>query len=164
MEDVFPVFAFGGAGFDFGEVDLEVLEGFEGADEGAGLVVDCEEDGGAVVAGGGAGFFADDEEARGVGGAILDGGFEDFEVVDFRGEGATEGGGAFVRFFPGEGGGFGGGGDFDEVGFGEIFEDPVAALAEDLWVGVKCFDLVAGDGGDEAVFDAEEDLRADVEG
>lgn len=52
---------------------MEVLEGLEGVDEGAGAVVDGEEDGGAVVAGGGAGFFPDDEEAGGVCGAVLDG-------------------------------------------------------------------------------------------
>ena len=163
VEDVFPILALGGAGFDLGEVDVEVVEGLEGVDERAGPVVDREEDGGAVVAGGRAGFLADDEEAGGVGGAVLDGGFEEVEAMDLGGEGTPERGGAFVGFFPCELGGLGGGGDLHEIGLGEIFQDPAPALAEDLGVGVKGADLVPRDGGHQAVFDAEQDLRADVE-
>lgn len=94
VEDVFPVLLLGGAGFDLGHVDFEGIEGLEGLDEGAGSVVDGEEDAGAVLTGGGAGFFADDEEAGGIGGAVLDGGFEDGQAAHFSGERSTHGGGS----------------------------------------------------------------------
>lgn len=109
VEDVFPVLALRGAGFDLGEVDMEVLESLEGADEGARAVVDGEKDRGAVVASGRAGFFANDEEAGGVCGAILDRFVEDLEIVEFCGERAADGGSTLGGVVTGDFCGLGGG-------------------------------------------------------
>ena len=92
-EEDLPVAAAGGAAFDFGEVQVEVVERGEGLEEGAGFVADTEHDGGAVAAAGWAGAFAEDEEAGRVSGAVLDPVFEDLEPVELSGEGAAEGGG-----------------------------------------------------------------------
>ena len=59
--------------------------------------------------------------------------------------------------------GLAGRGDVDEVGLGEVLENPLAALAKDLWVRVECFDLLTWNGSHEAVFDAKEDLCTDPE-
>jgi hypothetical protein len=163
VEDVFPVLLFRGARLDFRHVDFELVEGLQGADEGTGFVLDGEKNGSAVVAGGRAGFFADDEEAGGIGGAILDRGIEDGEAMKLGCEGSTECGGTMIGVFIGKLGGLGGRGNFDHVGIGEIFQNPVTALAEDLRVRVEGFDFFAWDGGHQVVFDAEQNLRADVE-
>ena len=116
------------------------------------------------MAGGRAGFLPDDEEAGGVGGAVLDEFFQQVETVHFRGERSAEGGGSMGGLIAGDLGGFGGGGNLDEFGVREIFLDPAAALAEDLRMGIEGLDLVAGDGGHQAVFDAEQDLGTDAQG
>jgi len=161
-EEDLPVAAAGGAAFDFGEIELEIVERGEGFEERAGFIADTEHDGGAVAAAGRAGAFAEDEEAGGVGGAVLDPVFEDLEPVELGCEGAAEGGGV-----GGTGGDFcgaGGAGDLDEVCVREVAEEPLAALGEDIGVAVDDADVFPRAAGHEAVFDSEEDLGADVDG
>ena len=160
-EVVFPGFAFAGAGFDFGEVELVFSEGFEGAVKGADFVGDAAHEAGAVFAGGGAALSAEDEESGNVGGVVLDVGFEDLELALFGGKGAGNGGGA--GFGGGELGGSRGGGGFDDFRFWEAGLDPVAALSEGLGMGVKFFDSGAADAGNEAVADGHDDLGDDFE-
>lgn len=106
-EVVFPGFAFAGAGFDFGEIELVFSEGFKGAVKGADFVGDATHEAGAVFAGGGAALGSEDEESGNVGGVVLDVGFEDLELALFGGESAGDGGGAW--FGGGELGGSRGG-------------------------------------------------------
>lgn len=160
-EEDLPVAAAGGAAFDFGEIEVEVVERGEGFEERAGFVADTEHDGGAVAAAGWAGAFAEDEEACGVGGAVLDSVFEDIEPVELGGEGAAEGGG--VGGAGGDFSGAGGAGDLDEVCVREVAEEPLAALGEDVGVAVDDADVFPWAAGHEAVFDSEEDLGADVD-
>lgn len=164
VKHVFPVFFLGRTRFDFREIDAELIEGLDGFDEGARLIADGEKERSFVVSGWFTGFFSDDKKAGGIGGAILDVGLEHGEVVELGGECASHGGGALCGVVARELGGFGGRGDLDEIGVREVAENPLAALPEDLGVGVERFDLFARNGGHEAVLDAEEDLGADVEG
>ena len=163
IKDIFPILAFGGTRLDFGEVDLELIKGAQGIDQRSGAIVNGKQDGGAVVAGGRAGFLADDQKARGVGGAILDGFLEQSQPVQFRGEHAAECGGTRVGMVAGELGGLGGRRHLHQLGAREVFQDPRAALAEHLRVGIERLDLVARNGGHQAVFDAQQNLRADVQ-
>lgn len=158
---VFPGFAFAGAGFDFGEVELVFSEGFEGAVKGANFVGDAAHEAGAVFAGGGATLGAENEESGNVGGVVLDVGFEDLELALFGGEGAGDGGGA--GFGGGELGGSCGGGGFDDFRFWEAGLNPVAALSECLGVGVEFFDSGSADAGNKAVADGHDDLGDDFE-
>ena len=160
-EVVFPGFAFAGARFDFGEVELVFSEGFEGAVKGADFVGDAAHETGAVFAGGGATLGAEDEESGNVGGVVLDVGFEDLELTLFGGKGAGDGGGA--RFGGGKFGGSCGGGGFDDFRFWEAGLNPVAALSERLRMGIEFFDPRAADAGDEAVADGHDDLSDDFE-
>ena len=50
----------------------------------------------------------------------MDGGFEDLEAGEFGRELTAECGGAFFRFVACNLGGFGGRGNFDKIGFGEV--------------------------------------------
>lgn len=158
---VFPGFAFAGAGFDFGEVELVFSEGFKGAVKGADFVGDATHEAGAVFAGGGAALGAEDEESGNVGGVVLDVGFEDSELALFGGKGTGDGGGA--RFGGGKFGGSSGRGGFDDFRFWEVGLNPVAALSEGLGVGIEFFDSGAGDAGDEAMADGHDDLSDDFE-
>lgn len=160
-EIVFPGFAFAGAGFDFGEVELVFSEGFKSAMKGADFVGDATHEAGAVFAGGGAALGAEDKESGNVGGVVLDVGFEDSELALFGGEGAGDGGGA--GFGGGELGGSRGGGGFDDFHSREAGLDPVAALSECLGVRVEFFDSGAADAGDEAVANGHDDLGDDFE-
>ena len=160
-EVVFPGFAFAGARFDFGEIELVFSEGFEGAVKGADFVGDAAHETGAVFAGGGATLGAEDEESGNVGGVVLDVGFEDLELTLFGGEGTGDGGGAW--FGGGKFGGSCGGRGFDDFRFWETGLNPVAALSERLRVGIEFFDSGVGDAGDEAVADGHDDLSDDFE-
>lgn len=161
-EKVFPVAAAAGTAFDAGHVDVEFVEGGESVEKGTGLVADAEHDGGAVAARGRASAFADHQKTGGVGGVVLDAGVEDVEAMQLGGEGPAESAGVWCS--GGDFGGAGGAGDFDEVGFGEVFLEPKTALSEDGGVAVEGANFLAGAGGHQAVFDAQENLGADVEG
>src|SRR5262245_37556417 len=102
-EEIFPGFAFAGARFDFGQVDAIAAEGSKRVVEGADFVADADHETGAIVAGGRTALAAEHEEARGVGGVILDVLFDYRQVVFFGGEKAGDGGG--VLFTSGELGG-----------------------------------------------------------
>lgn len=161
-EEVLPVAAAAGSAFDAGHVDVEFVEGSERVEEGAGLVPDTEHDGGAVAACRGAGAFTDHEKTGRVGGVVLDAGVENGEAVQLGGESPAES--ARVWCAGGDFGGAGGAGDFDEISLREVLLKPKTALGEDGGVAVKEADFLARTGSHEAVFDAEEDLGADVEG
>ena len=158
-EVVFPSFAFAGAGFDFGEVELVFSEGFKSAVKGPDFVGDATHEAGAVFAGGGATLGAEDEESGNVGGVVLDVGFEDLELALFGGKGAGDGSGAGIA--GSELGGSRGGGGFDDFRFWEAGLNPVAALSEGLGMGVKFFDSGAADAGDKAVTDGHNNLGDD---
>ena len=160
-EVVFPGFAFAGAGFNFGEVELVFSEGFKGAVKGANFVGDAAHEAGAVFAGGGAALGAENEESGNVGGVVLDVGFEDLELALFGGKGAGDGSGA--GFGGGELGGSRGGGGFDDFRFWEAGLNPVAALSERLGMRVKFFDSGMADAGNEAVADGHDNLGDDFE-
>jgi hypothetical protein len=164
IENVLPVLLFGGTGFNLGHVDLEGIEGLKGFNERARSVVDGKKNGSAIFTGGRTGFFADDEKARGVSGSILNGFLKHGELVKFCGERSSHRGGTIGGILLGQLGGLCGGGNFDEISFGKILENPITALAEDLWVGIEGLDFLAWNGSHKAVFDAEKDLGTDAEG
>ena len=51
----------------------------------------------------------------------------------------------------------------DEVGIREILENPGPALAEYLGMGIKCLDLLPGNGRHQPVFNPHQDLRTNVQ-
>lgn len=160
-EVVFPGFAFAGAGFDFGEVELVFSEGLKGAVKGSDFVGNAAHEAGAVFAGGGAALGAEDEESGNVGGVVLDVRFEDLELALFGGKGAGNGGGA--RFCGGKFGGSRGGGGFNDFRPRKAGLNPVAALSKRLRMRIEFFDSRAADAGDKAVADGHDDLGDDFE-
>jgi len=162
-EIIMPDLLTAGARFNFGKVDAAGTEGFERAEERAGLVVQGKDKAGFVAPGteGRRDVGAEDEEARDVVGAILDAGGDDGDAVEFGGEAAGHGGGTggFARAANGLGGAVEGGGG----GGGQVAAQPFTALAEGLVAGENGFDFLERLVGNEAVLNGEEDLRDDFQ-
>ena len=92
-EEIFPRLALAGARFDLRHVDLVPAERGDGLVQRADLVGDADHQAGAVVAGGRTALAAEHEEARGVGGVVLNVLLQHLQAVFFRGQHAGDGGG-----------------------------------------------------------------------
>ena len=150
-EEVFPCLALARTTFDLRHVELVAAEGSERVVERADFVRDAEHEAGAIMAGRGRALASEHEEPGDVGGAVLDVGLENGEVVFLGGQGAGNGRG--VLFLRGEFSGAGVGGGLDDFGVREVAMEPDAALGVGLRVDVELFDLVASPAAEQALLD-----------
>lgn len=159
-EEIFPGFAFAGAGFDFGQIDFGAAEGRERFVKRADFVRDADHEAGPVLAGGRAALAAEHEKSGGVGGVVLDVLLEDLKAVFFGGQKSGHGGGFAV--FGSQFGGTGVRRGFQDFRAGQILLHPAAALAERLRMDVKALDLLnpAANAG-QTILDGQNDLRDD---
>ena len=87
VKDVFPVDDFGRAGFNAYQVIVVPLEAVDDFRQGAGLVLDADEQGGAVPAAGLRFLASDDGKTGGVAGLVLRVFFQNVQAEQFRREG-----------------------------------------------------------------------------
>jgi hypothetical protein len=161
-EIIFPIHLAAGTFFDVSEVDAVVFEDVEDLGEGAGFVGGGEHDGGFVFAGAAGSLAADDEEAGHVVGMVFDVLEENVQAIKLGGVAGADGGDAgLVAGKVGGGGGALSGDDGAVLGGGA---EPVAALAEDLGLGINLLDLFPRLLGQKIVMDGQEHLGADFGG
>jgi len=155
-EEILPRLPLARTRFDPGHVDAVAPERGEGAVQRADLVRDADHQAGAVVAGRRTALAAEDEEARGVGGVILDVQFQHAQVVFLGGEDTRNGGSVFLSR-----GKFSGAGirrSFDDFDPGQIVLYPAAALGERLRMREQLFDFRARRVTQQTLLHAQDDL------
>ena len=164
VEHVFPVNGLGGAGFNADQVVVMPLEAVDDFRQGAGLVLDADEQGRAVSAAGLRVLAADDDKAGGVAGLVLDVLFQNIQAEQFRGQGAAQGGAAHGRVLLGKNAGLGGGGRLHDFRVREVPQNPVPRLAERLGMGIQDADVLPRNVRHQGVADVQVDLGADFQG
>ena len=125
------------------------------------LVHQTDHETGAIVAGGRAALAAQHEEARCVGGVVLDVVFEHGQPVFFRSELAGDGRRAF--FLRRQLGRTRVGGGLDDFDAREVVVHPGAALGQRLRVGEQLLELRFPRVAEQAMLHAQDDLRNDLQ-
>src|SRR5439155_753270 len=160
-EEILPGFSFAGARFNFRHVDAVTAKGGERAMQRAHLVHQADHDAGAIVAGGRAALAAQHQEARRVGGIVLDVVFQHAQPVFFRSE--LAGDGRRALFFRRQLSRTRVGGGLDDFDAREVVLHPGAALGQRLRVGEQLLELRFPRIAEQAMLHAQDDLRNNLQ-